>query len=229
MSTKAHQGPASDGNSGCRENNTGVGDFLNPCSGMLLLTNRFRSVVVQYLLEKCKGNSSIGAASVYFNYKEQSDQNAVNILAGIWMQLTHSSPTSQFVQSLYAEHEPRGTRPSKQETANALADTLTLYDQVFIVIDAIDESADLVGAQVLQALCGLESKVNIMVTSRNAKGTLAFVDHFQDIELRASARDLEVYLSARIDSEPSLHSLLAGETTLRRQILGAISDRAAGM
>jgi hypothetical protein len=112
---------------------------------------------------------------------------------------------------------------------NALADALSLYETVFIVIDAIDESADLVGAKVLQALRGLGSKVNVMVTSRNAKGTLAFVDHFEDVDLRASARDLEVYVSSRIENEPCLHSLLAGVSSLRDAIPKAISARAGGM
>ncbi|KAJ1322880.1 ankyrin repeat domain-containing protein 50 [Microdochium nivale] len=145
------------------------------------------------------------------------------------MQLAYNSPISQLVQGLYAEHEPKGTRPSVRDAMDALADALRLYERVFVLIDAIDESLAVVGTQLLQVLHGLQSNLNMLVTSRNAKGTFTFFDNFQDLQLRANDADIEKFVNNRIAREPLLHNLLAGAPTLRHAIPKAVSAWAGGI
>lgn len=148
---------------------------------------------------------TFGVAYVYCNYKSQSDQDIISILAAILKQLVQNRPSTLGpVETLYQKHAGRGTRPSKDEVYNALRKVLALYPYVHIVAEALDECQTETRRQLCHDLLDLQkgADVRLMVTSR-------FVPDVEDVfrlasrlEVKASDEDVKQFVIGQMHRLP---------------------------
>lgn len=130
---------------------------------------------------------------------------------------------------LFAVHKKSQTRPSLEEISNALKSAISLYSRVFIVVDALDECRATDGCRTgfLKQISKLQksTKVNFFATSRSKDDILNFFDKPLSMEIRATDRDIETFLNARM---PLIDADLLDDS-VEETIRSEIKKASAGM
>ncbi|RYP20298.1 hypothetical protein DL765_002861 [Monosporascus sp. GIB2] len=188
----------------------------------------------------------LGLAYLYFHYRDpEPDHQAICLLSNLLGQLTRSLPDTAetlepfgFVQELYDAHGQRHsvTQPTLDEVAEALYHVADWYDQVFIVIDALDECHDSSECdKFLFRLRGLQSKldVRIFVTSRLSADKHGIINkhgsterRLLSLEVRASKEDIRKFLH---DGMASLGDVIKDDPDLREEVKNGITDKVDGV
>ncbi|KAL1895475.1 hypothetical protein Sste5346_005283 [Sporothrix stenoceras] len=110
-----------------------------PGAGKTILT----SIVVDNLYTRFQNDPKVGIAYLYCNYRRQNEQKADDLLTSLLKQLASNWPfLPDTVISLYSSHRRKKTRPSLDEISRALQAVASLYSNVFIVVDALDDAVD---------------------------------------------------------------------------------------
>ncbi len=124
---------------------------------------------------------NVGQASMcyfYFDFRDISKQHRRDLLTSFLFQLSsRSGPCGYILSRLYAAYDSGTRQPSDQDLTTCLNEMLTVSDQcqIYLIIDALDESPDTSGIpcpreQVLQLVKDIVEfclpKLHICVTSR---------------------------------------------------------------
>jgi hypothetical protein len=133
---------------------------------------------------------------------------------------------SEFVEAYYDYHCKRRTRPLFADIVIAFRDELQSYQQVFVIIDALDESqasVDLVSTVLDLQRTG---QFNLLATSRPLPEISAqFVD-VAVMPIRATHQDVQTYLEAHIRRLPGF---VKSNIKLQEEITGSIVRSVQGM
>lgn len=165
------------------------------------------AIAIDSLL-KSIGNSTIGVAYVYCNYKDQKEQDVNSMLAAILKQLVQGRPSlAEPLKRLYSQHAQKGTRPSIDEIFTTLQSVISSLSTVYIVLDALDECRNDDGTrqQLLARVRDLQSRfdVRLLTTSRFLPD---IVDVFKDsvrLEVRANDDDVRRFVAGQIYRLPN--------------------------
>ena len=135
------------------------------------------------------------------------------------------------LKSCYKHYAPCGTRPLLKEIAKLLRLQVEKFDEVFIVIDALDECPELdqTRKELLTEVRGLLPKVRLMVTSRNIPSIENMFKHDKRLEIRAQDQDIRKFIESQIERREELLDLLEGHDDVRCSIISRIIERANGM
>ncbi|KAF8461240.1 hypothetical protein BDZ91DRAFT_684178, partial [Kalaharituber pfeilii] len=204
-----------------------------PGAGKTILT----SMVIHYLQKELK-RDRVGITFAYFNYKAQAQQTATNILGSLLQQLALDiSPLfppilPPALVDLWRTHNNLMTRPSLSDFADLLRFFIPQYKRIFIVLDAMDECLSDEREELLAELQHMMAlgNVSLMVTSRDVgfEGNLLFTSGDR-VDVKATDRDVRVYLETRIQKKQRLLSLCRKDPLLRSQIVDKIAQKAHGM
>jgi hypothetical protein len=187
------------------------------------------AIIVDDLARRFEHKQDVGIAYLYCNYKRQEEQNIEDLLASLLKQLGQRMLNlPDAVKDLYDHCERTSTRPRCGEISKALHAVVSLYSQVFVVIDALDEcqSADGCRAMLLAEMTKLrnEAGANVFVTSRPTEFG-EFLKGAALLEIRAHEDDVRKYLSGNMFRLPGFVSRNVSlqeeiETTICRQVQG---------
>jgi len=172
----------------------------NPGVGKSILT----SAVIEHLIAKYTcGESEMGLAYVYFNYKTKKEQKYGDVLASLLKQLAQGKqPFPDQVRALYKLHEPRKSRPTPGEIKKTLIATAAGLSRVFIVLDALDEceSSDGRHTTLLKDLSCLQEAcaANVFITSRPIQELSAEFEHDVTVNIEVPEADVGKYLDANM-------------------------------
>ncbi|KAL7895629.1 hypothetical protein HDV64DRAFT_257366 [Trichoderma sp. TUCIM 5745] len=170
-----------------------------PGAGKTILT----SIVVDYLTSRFYGDSTVGIAYIYCNFKKQEEQTIYNLLASVLKQLAENqSRLHESVKSLYNRHKDKKTRPSLNEILTVLHSVIMTYTRIFIIIDALDEcqASDGCRERLISELFNLQmrSGANIFTTSRIIPEIRDKFNRSKEVEIRAHDEDVRRYLDSQI-------------------------------
>lgn len=111
---------------------------------MRLLTNKnIRSLVVEKLSVKYSLDDRIGLAFLYYKHQNSAGQGSKRILATLIKQLIQGKkvlPAS--LKKLHGQYSSEDGLPSNAKLQAQLVEVSKTFDQVIIVIDALDEFQD---------------------------------------------------------------------------------------
>lgn len=198
-----------------------------PGAGKTILT----SIVVDELGRRYSGNTTIGIAYVYCNFRRQGEQKVDDLLANLLKQLAQRQPSlPNSVKDLYIQHQVRRTRPSLEEISRALQSVAAMYSRVFIIVDALDECqvSDNNRSRLLAELFSLQAKTktNLFATSRpnhyierEFKGCIS-------LEILASDEDVHRYLDGHMSQFPAF---VLKRPDLQEEIKAKITNAVEGM
>jgi len=190
--------------------------------------NETRSIVVDNLRDRFEAVSSIGIASVYCNYKEESEQTLVNLLAGLWLQLVQRcDQLSDDVKDLYYKHKDKDTLPKLADVEKVLNTKIGRYERVFIIVDALDECAGSIRMDFLRKVQALQPKANLLVTSRFDDTIAREFESCPRLPIGASTEDVLTYVSSRISGQLAKHT--NRDPSLAREIEEAVVTKAQNM
>ncbi len=111
-----------------------------PGAGKTTLT----AAVIQHLDSRCAHETSVGLAYIYFNFWQWEKQTVDDSFASLLKQFGQRQPSlPAIIRTLYFNYKKKGTRPSLHDITSALHLVMAAYQQVFVIVDAIDECATL--------------------------------------------------------------------------------------
>ncbi|KAL2865239.1 uncharacterized protein BJX67DRAFT_382980 [Aspergillus lucknowensis] len=187
------------------------------------------SIVVDSLRKEFPDESETGIACLFCSYKKQNEQTSAHLVANIMKQLIQDRfELPSKVKSLYNIHTRRDTRPSVRDLVMALESVIKSYSRVFLVIDALDECAGPVRAELLQEIFHLQkqTRFNLFATSRHNPNIKHLFQESGLLEIRASSRDLERYLDGRMSR---LSACVVRNPDLRQRVRTEIINAAGEM
>ncbi|EGO03310.1 hypothetical protein SERLA73DRAFT_149665 [Serpula lacrymans var. lacrymans S7.3] len=187
------------------------------------------SYIINFLTEKYN-TPDVAVAYIYCNYKEQSTQTVYDLVASLLKQLVqdHSSTFTR-VASQYQSYRQQGYRPTIQQVHNTLMSEIKQFQQVFVVVDALDEitESDNKRYDLLNKLRSLGC--SLLVTSREMDSIRKALRNVPYMHIRAHDDDIRRYIEGRILPGTLLYELINGDPPLREEIIECIIKRAGGM
>jgi hypothetical protein len=105
------------------------------------------------------------------------------------------------------------------------------FDEVFIVIDALDEcpEVDQTRKDFLAEVRGLLPKVRIMVTSRQLLSIEGMIKDDIRLDIRAREQDVRKFIESQIEQQEGLVDLLEGHDDVRTMITTKVLEKTNGM
>ena len=191
---------------------------------------RARSTVIDYLeQEHRRENTGITYAYCVHN---RENQTANNLLGSSLRQIAMQSVAKlEDIQSCHRHHIQYGTRPSLNEIARLLRSHVEKFDQVFFVIDALDECPehDQNRKSFVTEVRALLPRVSLMVTSRDMPSIESMFKHDLRLEIRAQDQDIRNFIQSQMEQRDGLFDLLEGHNDVQSSIIATVLEKTNGM
>ncbi|KAI5836988.1 hypothetical protein DFP73DRAFT_569872 [Morchella snyderi] len=176
-------------------------------------------------------SSQMGIAFVYFNYKDQKEQEPSWIFRNILRQLlTRRATIPEKSKALYKRYS-RGCRgPNLDELKQAIVECACEFRCTWLLFDALDECTDnhrddIVSA--LQSFNNIQSPVQIFFTCRPHTVDLQQNCNMGVIDLTAREKDIETVVLSRMKKSIRWSKVLPDSTV--EKIVKAVVKRSDGM
>lgn len=190
--------------------------------------------VIEEALKRCSGK----IATIFFfcDYKDARTQTAENVLSALASQLAIQEEEAYgYLERYYRElHPSRGleSRPDVSGLRNLIADMVKAFDQVYLIVDGLDECGDNTDKVIDAILSLLECSENVSTAllSRdeyNIRDRLE--EDFTGVEIAAHTDDITEYVTSEIEKRISNKSLRIDDLNLKGEILERLIDGAKGM
>ncbi|TVY83735.1 Ankyrin repeat domain-containing protein [Lachnellula suecica] len=176
------------------------------------------------------GQSDVGIAFLYCDYKTEKEQSPEFFMASLLSQLLRrQSSLPAFIRDLYQKEKEDLPRP--QDIKSALRIVVKTCSRVFIVVDALDEckEADSTRTELLDELFYLRDECGaaLFTTSRFHTKDVSSRFHGElGLDIRADDGDIEKFLRGNMGS---LREFIQKRPTLQEDIRTAIIASAKGM
>ncbi|KAJ7589364.1 Pfs, NACHT and ankyrin domain protein, partial [Mycena floridula] len=202
-----------------------------PGAGKTILS----SIIVEHLRSAIL-QPKIAVICIYCDYRQQEAQTPIQLLGSVLKQLAQQHPVlSDHLLTLHKTCLSQCAHPSIAELFAALQTEVLLYSQVYIVVDALDESSESNEARELffsthpQGLRSLPDHVHLLVTSRDILSISQEFENTPRISIEAHKEDLETYIRGRITTDNKLKKLVKDDRALAAEIIEQVILKAAGM
>ncbi|KAH9484709.1 Vegetative incompatibility protein HET-E-1 [Psilocybe cubensis] len=185
------------------------------------------SIVIDYLEHQlCSDNETV----VYIYCRHDDERSITELLASLVKQLIENtdmnSPVFALVHDIYVTHKKRATLPNKHEFLALLHKAFTLFNKVYIVLDALDEAPN-IHQDLISTLAGLPA--SFLFSSRPMqlidlpKDTIivSIGDHNQD--------DIEVFVQSKLRENSHISRVLRGHEEHVDDICTKIHKTSDGM
>ncbi|CCT73748.1 related to ankyrin [Fusarium fujikuroi IMI 58289] len=188
--------------------------------------------VIDDLLHRFEPEDRVGVAFIYCSYKRQHEQSVQDCMASLLKQLVQQLPKMPpTIRSLYRRHKNNQTRPSLDEIVQALQAVIDSREQVYMVVDALDEYSKTAGdlTNFLNGIFQLQSgrNINILATSRpNIAGVRRYLNNGMELEISAREEDVRQVLE---NAMPGMPSCISSKPALQKQVVEGIAKAVDGM
>lgn len=191
-----------------------------------------RSLVVDTVSQRALGER-VGLAFVYYKNQNREAQKFKDIVSAIIKQLARKKevlPNSLI--DFHRQYSRQDESPSQAKLQAQLVEISQSFDQVYIVIDALDECSD--QDLILPLLTALQdaSKVKICVTSRREKNIRKSFAKLAcptlEIEAKKVDQDIAVFVDAEIDRRSEEYEGTI-DLALKAKIRTALVTKSNGM
>ena len=194
-------------------------------------TDQRRSIIINHLRqgrpEESKG--LVGITFIYFKYNE-TDQTFDNILSSLLKQLLQDSEDiPPNILSFYERHRDRKTSPKIDEISQALSTMIESHEEVFCIIDALDECNEDLRWELVDKLETLGPKLRVLVTSRYLDSIAEELEGYQQFEIKANKADIELFIEHQIRRNRNLRKIVEKSPSLRGDIKKGVFNTAENM
>ncbi|KAI1079048.1 ankyrin [Whalleya microplaca] len=190
--------------------------------------------IIEEMLAQC--NDSIAGAFFFCDYKNEKTQLPVNVLGALAYQIAIQKESAYTIlERYYHDLRPMNRLPRDLTVTGlekVLIDMIKLFDQVFIVVDGIDECGKHVD-DVLEALSSISDRLDnlsMAFLSRdepNIRDSLE--EEFVCEEIAAHTEDVTEYVTSEIEERMRTKRLRIKDLKLKGDILQGLVDGANGM
>jgi NACHT domain len=190
-----------------------------------------KTVLCSTIIESIKSRCSSRKPCVYyyFDFSNPLKQNVANFLFSLLAQLSASNLFSE-IRNLY-ESCGRGTREATvTQLCDVLLSIVLQIDQVYVVIDALDECSEL--KELLDVVQRLRQRdqVNLMLTSRRKPDIesvlIGLMDYTVSIEDEVVDGDIKLHVQQCLRTDPELS---IWDEDLKATMIETLTSKAHGM
>lgn len=187
------------------------------------------AIVIDHLNRIKKAD--VGLAYLFCNYKSQVDQSICGLQSALLKQLTQNRlDIAEPVMQLFDRYSKETFRPSLNDIIEALVSICLDYNDVYVVVDALDECADQDGtrSQLIRNLHELQKRANVrlLFTTRFISEVTQQFQTNPMLEVRADERDVKRFVAGQISRLPTC---IRRDDDLARVIQSEIVKAADGM
>ncbi|KAI4128883.1 MAG: hypothetical protein LQ338_002513 [Usnochroma carphineum] len=193
------------------------------------------SSTVEYLKEHVKGKD-VGLAYFYCDYKDLGKQEPSKLLSTLLCQLARQQKSvfqrlQTFVQA-HCKENPASVPTHDELRSNFSAFLEGAFNQVIVVVDAIDESTQLKcmisDLKMFQKNCPF---IKVLVSSREELDIAQAFRHFPHVKINQSdvAGDIESFVKAEIAARVREKELTIRKPELQQTICDTLVSRSEGM
>lgn len=195
------------------------------------ITDSRRSVIINHLRQgRPEGSKGlIGITYIYLKH-DDTDQTIENVLSSLLKQLLQDSKDIlPDLLSLYERHRDRNTSPKTDEIFQALSTMIKSHEEVFCIIDALDECNEDLRWELVDRLEALGRKFRILITSRYLDSIAEELEVFKRFEIRANRADIELFIDYQIRRNRNLRKIVEKSPSLRDDIKKGVFNAAENM
>ncbi|KAI1413171.1 ankyrin [Hypoxylon sp. FL1857] len=190
--------------------------------------------IIEAALARC--NEHVAGAFFFCDYKDEDTHSPVNILSALAYQIAIQKEEAFLIlEQCFGDLHPRHSLP-RDPTVDGLerviGQMIKLFDQVFIIVDGIDECGKHV-VDILETLCFVSDdseNVSIALLSRDEPDIRdRLEDDFFCERVAAHTEDITEYVTAEIEERIRVGRLRIDDLELKGEIMQGLIDGAAGM
>jgi hypothetical protein len=175
-----------------------------------------------------------GLAFIYCDYKQSALQSLERFIGSIIRQLAQrASAIPQSVCNLHEKYRAKGTPASLTEYMELLQSLAKGFDEMYLVIDALDECIDRNGESIWSGLLTQVMthvpNLRLLCTSRHISDMGGVLRDSTRIEIRADDADIRTYILAQVKSRDRLLGFCSKDPALESEILETVASKAVGM
>lgn len=131
--------------------------------------------------------------------------------------------------SFYERHRDRNTSPKIDEISRALSTMIKSHEEVFCIIDALDECNEDLRWELVDKLETLGPKLRVLITSRYLDSIAEELEVYQRFEVRANKADIELFIDHQIRRNRNLRKIVEKSPSLRDDIKTGVFNTADNM
>jgi len=189
------------------------------------------------VLQHCQGDAEKGAAYFFFDFNDAQKQDPEKMVRSLLCQLSQQCieiPAS--LDALFSACDSGQRQPSMHALVEALRSMMQELPQVYIILDALDESAKRAELmEMLEEMAGWQlQNLHLLVTSRSERDIESCLEGFVDEQNRICLQstlvdqDIQRYVRQRLSNDKRLRKWEKDATTTR-QIETILMSGAKGM
>ncbi|KAI1360217.1 ankyrin repeat-containing domain protein [Xylaria arbuscula] len=204
-----------------------------------------KSVIASVIIAEClqstpsNHNSTFrpNALAYFFcSYRDAETQSIINILSSLASQVARQDERA--FRMLHGYHEDLRSHshvpgePSEKRLVKLLVQMSSLFDQLYIVVDGLDECGDEADI-VVQTLSRLSQDSNHITMALLSRDELYIHEQleqtFVHIEVEAHTEDVELYVAAELEQRITSRKLRLRDVSLKDEIVSQLVKGARGM
>ena len=191
------------------------------------------STIIQHTLRHRRSNPRIGIAFFYLTFTDESKQNTSAVLRALILQLVSQlEEMDTNLSRLYQSH--CGAAPANQALVNCLHQLLGNFDQVYIILDALDESPRHKHREdLLQALEDMrrwpDPQLHLLVTSRDEQDIREHINPLPDQAVKMNNVSVDADIASFVSSHLKDNRRLRKWEKHRDLIERALTEGAKGV
>jgi hypothetical protein len=178
-----------------------------------------------------------GIAYAYYKHDSRESQTPDRIIASFIKQLCHNQETiPEFLLEFYRKHDDNVETPTTTHLISQLHHLSMGFREIFIIFDALDESAADQRDIILDFLIDFIDTIphaKIFVTSRRERD---IEQHFSNlktpmipIEAKDVGEDIGTFVRGRVEEQMQKRKLHIRAPELKEKVIESLIDRAQGM
>ncbi|KAI0429951.1 hypothetical protein F5Y09DRAFT_331436 [Xylaria sp. FL1042] len=199
------------------------------------------SVIIAECLQLTGSNHGVGScqtAVAYFfcSYRDAATQDLLNILCSLTLQVARQDTRAfQILCEYYEDLRSQSHAPGNPST-KLLADILTrmssLFGQLYIIVDGLDECGDdaCLVVEALSCLAQDSNCITMALLSRNELYIREILEEtFEHMEVEAHTEDIELYVAVELEQRITSRELRLRDVSLKDEIILQLVRGARGM
>jgi len=194
------------------------------------------STIIEAILNHCSNNSSLAVLYFYFDFNDAEKQRSESMIRSLIIQLSlQCISVPQALESLYKTRADGQRQPGYDSLLEALHQMIGVFQEIYLVIDALDESSDRYEllANIKEMTSWKDANLHTLVTSRREKDIVDSTEYLTDqqkvcIQSVHFNEDIRAYGHGRLHTDPKLKRW-RNQPKVQLEIEITLMDKADGM
>lgn len=193
----------------------------------------WRSIVANHLFLERQGDKEAShrtaIAIIYLKYNDP-EQTLNTILGSILKQfLQDCESIPDILHDMYKGNSDPNSTPSFAQISTALSSLAkSYYEEVFLVVDALDECSDEIRWRLIEVLEKLQN-TRLIITSRFFDVIEEDLHNFERFEIKAHRADIELFINRQIEKNKNLRRMVEKAPKIREDIMEGVVQTAQDM